>query len=160
MIFVRRFPPDGNQGAYNPRKEYGALISLREGIEVASQLLRQSDISTTYRRYHNLIDEPEPLWGLLAAYGFCCPDPVLRHPFGVCQGGFTSGPISISPRQRGSFSSGTLWHREYQRPANSKISIRPPCNNAICLFDSPKEFRATASIFMATRMVPTAPQRR
>ena len=59
--FVRRFLPDGNKGAYNLRKEYGAMIALRDGIEVASRLLRHSDISTTYRHYHNLIDEPEPL---------------------------------------------------------------------------------------------------
>lgn len=59
--FVRQFLPEGNKGAYNLRKEYGAMIALRDGIEVASRLLRHSDISTTYRHYHNLIDEPEPL---------------------------------------------------------------------------------------------------
>jgi integrase len=59
--FVRQFIPDGQKGAYNLRKEYGAQIAGRDGIEVASRLLRHRDIQTTFNHYHNLIKRPKPL---------------------------------------------------------------------------------------------------
>jgi len=59
--FVRQFIPDGEKGAYNLRKEYGAQIAGRDGIEVASRLLRHRDIQTTFNHYHNLIKRPKPL---------------------------------------------------------------------------------------------------
>lgn len=59
--FVRKFIPDGEKGAYNLRKEYGAQIAGRDGIEVASRLLRHRDIQTTFNHYHNLIKRPKPL---------------------------------------------------------------------------------------------------
>lgn len=60
-VFVRRFLPDEEKAAYNLRKEFGATISARDGIEVASRLLRHRDISTTFAHYHNLIKRPKPL---------------------------------------------------------------------------------------------------
>ena len=59
--FVRQFIPDGEKGAYNLRKEYGAQIAGRDGIDVASRLLRHRDIQTTFNHYHNLIKRPKPL---------------------------------------------------------------------------------------------------
>jgi integrase len=59
--FVRLYIPDGEKGAYNLRKEYGAQIAARDGIEVASRLLRHRDIQTTFNHYHNLINRPKPL---------------------------------------------------------------------------------------------------
>jgi integrase len=59
--FVRVYIPDGEKGAYNLRKEYGAQIAARDGIEVASRLLRHRDIQTTFNHYHNLINRPKPL---------------------------------------------------------------------------------------------------
>jgi len=59
--FVRIYIPDGEKGAYNLRKEYGAQIAARDGIEVASRLLRHRDIQTTFNHYHNLINRPKPL---------------------------------------------------------------------------------------------------
>lgn len=59
--FVRPFLPDRQKGAYELRKQFGAEISMRDGIEVASRLLRHGSISTTWGHYHALVNEPEPL---------------------------------------------------------------------------------------------------
>jgi hypothetical protein len=59
--FVRRFIPDRVKGAYELRKQFGAEIAMRDGIEVASRLLRHGDIRTTWKHYHALVHEPEPL---------------------------------------------------------------------------------------------------
>jgi hypothetical protein len=59
--FVRPFIPDRTKGAYELRKQFGAEIAMRDGIEVASRLLRHGDIKTTWKHYHALVHEPAPL---------------------------------------------------------------------------------------------------
>jgi len=59
--FVRPFLPDRQKGAYELRKQFGAEISMRDGIEVASRVLRHGDIKTTWKHYHALVNEPAPL---------------------------------------------------------------------------------------------------
>ena len=60
-LFVRRFIPDRNKGAYELRKQFGAQVALRDGLEVASRLLRHGSIETTWKHYHALLNEPAPL---------------------------------------------------------------------------------------------------
>ena len=59
--FVRRFIPDRNKGAYELRKQFGAQVALRDGLEVASRMLRHGSIQTTWKHYHALLHEPAPL---------------------------------------------------------------------------------------------------
>jgi hypothetical protein len=59
--FVRPFIPERTKGAYELRKQFGAEIAMRDGIEVASRLLRHGDIKTTWKHYHALVHEPAPL---------------------------------------------------------------------------------------------------
>jgi integrase len=59
--FVRPFIPDRMKGAYELRKQFGAEVARRDGIEVASRVLRHADIKTTWKHYHALLDEPAPL---------------------------------------------------------------------------------------------------
>lgn len=59
--FVRPFMPERTKGAYELRKQFGAEIAMRDGIEVASRLLRHGDIKTTWKHYHALVHEPAPL---------------------------------------------------------------------------------------------------
>jgi integrase len=59
--FVRPFLPDRQKGAYELRKQFGAEIAMRDGLEVASRLLRHGAITTTWAHYHALVNEPEPL---------------------------------------------------------------------------------------------------
>ena len=59
--FVRRFVPDRNKGAYELRKQFGAAVALRDGLEVASRMLRHGSIQTTWKHYHALLHEPAPL---------------------------------------------------------------------------------------------------
>ena len=59
--FVRRFIPDRNKGAYELRKQFGAAVALRDGLEVASRMLRHCSIQTTWKHYHALLNEPAPL---------------------------------------------------------------------------------------------------
>jgi integrase len=59
--FVRRFIPDRNKGAYELRKQFGAMVALRDGLEVASRMLRHGSIQTTWKHYHALLNEPAPL---------------------------------------------------------------------------------------------------
>jgi integrase len=58
--FVRRFIPEGSKGAYNLRKEFGSSIVLRDGIEVAAKLLRDSR-EVVYNHYYGLLESPKPL---------------------------------------------------------------------------------------------------
>ena len=58
--FVRRFIPDGSKGAYNLRKEFGSAIVMRNGIETAAKLLRDS-IAVVEAHYFGLLDRPKPL---------------------------------------------------------------------------------------------------
>jgi hypothetical protein len=59
--FVRRFLPDRTKAAYELRKQFGAELALRDGLEVASRVLRHQDIKTTWKHYHALLHEPAPL---------------------------------------------------------------------------------------------------
>ena len=59
--FVRRFLPGRQKVSYELRKQFGAEIARRSGLEVASKVLRHSDIKTTWKHYHALLEEPEPL---------------------------------------------------------------------------------------------------
>jgi integrase len=59
--FVRPFIPERTKGAYELRKQFGAEIAMRDGIEVASRVLRHVDIKTTWKHYHALLNEPAPL---------------------------------------------------------------------------------------------------
>jgi integrase len=59
--FVRPFVPDRLKGAYELRKQYGAEIARRDGIEVASRNLGHMDLKTTWNYYHALLNEPSPL---------------------------------------------------------------------------------------------------
>jgi hypothetical protein len=59
--FVRPFLPDRQKGAYELRKQFGAEIAVRDGLEVASRLLRHGAITTTWAHYHALVHEPAPL---------------------------------------------------------------------------------------------------
>jgi hypothetical protein len=59
--FVRPFVPDRTMAAYELRKQYGSEIARRDGIEVASRVLRHVDIKTTWKHYHALLNEPAPL---------------------------------------------------------------------------------------------------
>jgi integrase len=59
--FVRPFVPDRLKGAYELRKQYGAEIARRDGIEVASRNLGHMDLKTTWNYYHALLNEPAPL---------------------------------------------------------------------------------------------------
>jgi len=59
--FVRPFLPGRQKAAYELRKQFGAEISMRDGIEVASRVLRHGDIKTTWKHYHALVNEPAPL---------------------------------------------------------------------------------------------------
>ena len=58
--FVRRFIPDGTKGAYNLRKEFGSSIVMRDGIETAAKLLRDS-IAVVEAHYFGLLNPPKPL---------------------------------------------------------------------------------------------------
>jgi integrase len=58
--FVRRFIPDGSKGAYNLRKEFGSSIVMRDGIETAAKLLRDS-IAVVEAHYFGLLNPPKPL---------------------------------------------------------------------------------------------------
>ena len=58
--FVRRFIPTGSKGAYNLRKEFGSSIVMRDGIETAAKLLRDS-IAVVEAHYFGLLDRPKPL---------------------------------------------------------------------------------------------------
>ena len=58
--FVRRFIPGGSKGAYNLRKEFGSAIVMRNGIETAAKLLRDS-IAVVEAHYFGLLDRPKPL---------------------------------------------------------------------------------------------------
>jgi integrase len=59
--FVRPFVPERTKGAYELRKQFGAEVAQRDGIEVASRVLRHVDIKTTWKHYHALLNEPAPL---------------------------------------------------------------------------------------------------
>jgi integrase len=59
--FVRPFVPDRMKGAYELRKQYGAQVAKRDGIEVASRNLGHMDLKTTWNYYHALLNEPAPL---------------------------------------------------------------------------------------------------
>jgi integrase len=59
--FVRPFVPDRMKGAYELRKQYGAQVARRDGIEVASRNLGHMDLKTTWNYYHALLNEPAPL---------------------------------------------------------------------------------------------------
>ncbi len=59
--FVRPFLPERTKGAYELRKQFGAEVARRDGIEVASRVLRHVDIKTTWKHYHALLNEPAPL---------------------------------------------------------------------------------------------------
>jgi len=59
--FVRPFVPDRMKGAYELRKQYGAQVARRDGIEVASRNLGHMDFKTTWNYYHALLNEPAPL---------------------------------------------------------------------------------------------------
>jgi hypothetical protein len=59
--FVRPFIPERVKGAYELRKQFGAEIAMRDGIEVASRLLRHGSFQTTWKHYHALVHEPAPL---------------------------------------------------------------------------------------------------
>jgi hypothetical protein len=43
------------------RKQFGAEVALRDGLEVASRMLRHGGIQTTWKYYHGLLVEPSPL---------------------------------------------------------------------------------------------------
>jgi hypothetical protein len=43
------------------RKQFGAAVALRDGLEVASRMLRHCSIQTTWKHYHALLNEPAPL---------------------------------------------------------------------------------------------------
>jgi hypothetical protein len=49
--FVRKYLPDRKKGAYELRKQWGSEIASEHGLETASQLLRHSDFSVTYKHY-------------------------------------------------------------------------------------------------------------
>lgn len=59
--FCRPFIPPPGKGAYMLRKEFGSRIAARDGIEIASRLLRHADITTTFQHYHSLLKRPDPL---------------------------------------------------------------------------------------------------
>jgi integrase len=59
--FVRPFIPDRKKVAYELRKQFGAEVAQRDGLPVASRVLRHKDFKTTWNHYHALLNEPAPL---------------------------------------------------------------------------------------------------
>ncbi len=57
--FLKNRP--GNKVSYALRGQFGAEVTMRSGIEVASRMLRHASIQTTWAHYHDLVSEPEPL---------------------------------------------------------------------------------------------------
>jgi hypothetical protein len=47
--------------SYALRGQFGAEVTMRSGIEVASRMLRHASIQTTWAHYHDLVSEPDPL---------------------------------------------------------------------------------------------------
>lgn len=60
--FIEKFlPRRGKKLSYNLRMQFGAEVAMRDGLEVASRMLRHSSFQTTWAYYHDLVTEPEPL---------------------------------------------------------------------------------------------------
>ena len=60
--FVEKFlARRGKKLSYNLRMQFGAEIAMRDGLEVASRMLRHSSTQTTWAYYHDLVTEPDPL---------------------------------------------------------------------------------------------------
>lgn len=60
--FVEKFlSRRGKKLAYNLRMQFGAEIAMRDGLEVASRMLRHASTQTTWAYYHDLVTEPDPL---------------------------------------------------------------------------------------------------
>jgi integrase len=60
--FVEKFlSRRGKKLSYNLRMQFGAEVAMRDGLEVASRMLRHASTQTTWAYYHDLVTEPEPL---------------------------------------------------------------------------------------------------
>lgn len=60
--FVEKFlSRRGKKLAYNLRMQFGAEVAMRDGLEVASRMLRHGSTQTTWAYYHDLVTEPDPL---------------------------------------------------------------------------------------------------
>jgi integrase len=60
--FVEKFlSRRGKKLAYNLRMQFGAEVAMRDGLEVASRMLRHASTQTTWAYYHDLVTEPDPL---------------------------------------------------------------------------------------------------
>jgi len=60
--FVEKFlARRGKKLSYNLRMQFGAEIAMRDGLEVASRMLRHASTQTTWAYYHDLVTEPDPL---------------------------------------------------------------------------------------------------